>query len=196
MERKHSAPSKFIITSRLTLQAHSDIFCYSLTELPADAVYSFIRYEAMGRNIARLANATDEQLAGIYRTVGGNPLALKLVIGQVAFLPLQQVLTNLKLATGKKIDQLYTYIYWQAWEMLDDLGRQLFLAMPAVNDGTFAEVAMASGLDPHETQEPLLRLIDLSLLQLGGDLDEPRYRLHRLTETFLMHEVLKWQSLS
>lgn len=194
--RRLAAPSKFVITSRLTLQAYSDIYCYSLTELPEEEVYAFIRYEATGRNIARLANATDEQLASIYRSVGGNPLALKLVIGQAAFLPLPQVLTNLELAQGKKIDQLYTYIYWQAWEMLDDTGRQLFLAMPAVDDGTFLELTMASGLEPDETQEALLRLIDLSLVQISGDLDEPRYRLHRLTETFLMHEVLKWQSLS
>lgn len=194
--RRLAAPSKFVITSRLTLQEYADIFCYSLTELSAAQVYAFIRYEATGRNIARLVNATDEQLESIYQTVGGNPLALKLVIGQTAFLPLPQVLTNLELAQGKKIDQLYTYIYWQAWAMLDDVGRQLLLAMPTVDDGTFAELTMASGLDPDETQEALLRLIALSLVQVSGDLDEPRYRLHRLTETFLMHEVLKWQSPS
>ena len=191
--RQLANPSKFLITTRLTLQAYSDIFCYSLTELPADEVHAFIRYEAAGRNIQRLAGATDAQLQNIYEVVGGNPLALKLVIGQAAFLPLGQVLENLQLAQGKKIDQLYVYIYWQAWEMLDDAGRQLFLSMPAVDDGTFMELSMVSGLDPDETQEALVRLIDLSLVQTGGDLDEPRYSLHRLTETFLMHEVLKWQ---
>ncbi|MEZ4656952.1 MAG: BTAD domain-containing putative transcriptional regulator [Caldilineaceae bacterium] len=191
--RQLANPSKFLITTRLTLQSYSDIFCYSLTELPAAEVHAFIRYEAAGRNIERLAGATDAQLQNIYEVVGGNPLALKLVIGQAAFLPLGQVLENLQLAQGKKIDQLYVYIYWQAWEMLDDAGRQLFLAMPAVDDGAFMELVMVSGLDPDETQEALVRLIDLSLVQTGGDLDEPRYRLHRLTETFLMHEVLKWQ---
>ncbi|MEZ4707273.1 MAG: BTAD domain-containing putative transcriptional regulator [Caldilineaceae bacterium] len=191
--RQLANPSKFLVTTRFTLQAYSDIFCYSLTELPADEVHAFIRYDAAGRNIQRLANASDEQLQSIYEVVGGNPLALKLVIGQAAFLPLSQVLENLQLAQGKKIDQLYIYIYWQAWEMLDAAGRQLFLAMPAVDDGTFMELVMVSGLDPDETQEALVRLIDLSLVQTGGDLDEPRYRLHRLTETFLMHEVLKWQ---
>jgi hypothetical protein len=33
------------------------------------------------------------------------------VIGQIAILPLPQILEDLKLARGKKIDELYIYIY-------------------------------------------------------------------------------------
>ena len=193
--RQLANPSTFLITTRLTLQSYSDIFCYSLTELGEEEAIAFLRHEAGVRNIARLVDATQAQFENIYHVVGGNPLALQLVMGQVRFLALAQVLENLQEAQGKKIDQLYVYIYWQAWEMLDEASRQLFLSMPAVDDGTFMELSFASALDPDDLQEALSRLMDLSLVQIRGDLDEPRYRLHRLTETFLMNEVLKWQSL-
>lgn len=192
--RQLANPSKFLITSRFSLQSYSDIFCYSLTELAEPDALDFLRHEANVRNIARLMQADDVQLAAIYDVVGGNPLALKLVIGQVLFLPLSQVLDNLRQAQGKRIDQLYTYIYWQAWQMLSDGSRQLFLSLPLVPNGTFDQLRLASELDADDLQEALAQLSALSLVQTGGDLDVPRYRLHRLTETFLMNEVLKWQA--
>ena len=186
-------PSKCLITSRLTLQSYSDIFCYSLTELEEEDAHAFLRHEATVRNSARLASASQAELHEIYQLVGGNPLALKLVIGQLTFLPLPQVLDNLREARGKRIDQLYTYIYWQAWQMLTEQSRQLLLSLPLAPNGTFAQLALVSELEIDELQEGLAQLNALSLVQTGGDLNEPRYRLHRLTETFLMNEVLQWQ---
>lgn len=191
--RQLANPSKFLITSRLSLQAHSDVYCYSLTELNEADTLTFLRHEAETRGIVRLANAAEAEFREIYAVVGGNPLALKLVMGQVRFLSLAQVLDNLVEAQGKRIDQLYTYIYWQAWQMLDDPSRQLFLTMPTVPNSTFAQLVAISELDADTMQSALSRLIALSLIQVGGELHEPRYRLHRLTETFLMNEVLKWQ---
>ena len=188
-------PSTFLLTTRHSLQADSDVFCYSLSELHEADALAFLYHEAEVRNLTRLNGASRTQLARICEVVGGNPLALKLVLGQVRVRSLAQVLDNLRAARGKRIDQLYFYIYWQAWAMLDETARQLFLAMPAVNDGTFDELLLASALDADDVQEALTRLMDLSLVQMGGDLNEPRYRLHRLTETFLMNEVLKWQTL-
>lgn len=186
-------PSKCLITSRLTLQSYSDIFCYSLTELEEEDAHSFLRYEATVRNSARLANASQDELHKIYQFVGGNPLALKLVIGQLTFLPLSHVLDNLRDARGKRVDQLYTYIYWQAWQMLTEQSRQLLLSLPLAPNGTFAQLALVSELEIDELQEGLAQLNALSLVQTSGDLNEPRYRLHRLTETFLMTEVIQWQ---
>jgi hypothetical protein len=35
--------------------------------------------------------------------------------------------------------------------------------------------------------------VNRSLVISRGDLEERRYSIHRLTETFLLNEVLKWQ---
>ena len=192
--RQLANPSKFLITTRFSLRAEADIFAYTLAGLSESDVLAFLRYEAATRNIAPLLAATPEQLTAIYRVVGGNPLALKLVMGQAAFLPLAQILTNLQQAQGKRVDALYTYIYWQAWQMLSPVERQLLLTLPLAPNGAFDQLTLASGLDEETLQGVLARLIELSLVQVGGDLSEPRYGLHRLTETFLLHEVLKWQS--
>jgi hypothetical protein len=192
--RQLANPSKFLISTRFSLRAEADVFAYTLTGLSESDALALVRYEAETRNIAPLLTASPEQLTDIHRVVGGNPLALKLVMGQAAFLPLAQVLTNLELARGKRVEALYNYIYWQAWQLLTPNERHLFLTLPLAPNGDFEQVALASGLEEEALQGALARLIELSLLHVAGDLSAPRYSLHRLTETFLMHEVLKWQS--
>lgn len=185
-------PSKVLITSRLSLRAYADIYTQTLGELPEPDTIALIRHESTVRGLTILSEATDEHLQAIYQVVGGHPLALNLVLGQLSYLPLRQVLTGLQEARGERIEQLYSYIYWQAWQMLDDAGRQLFLTLPIVYNGTYGQLAKASLLDTDELSAALSQLIRLSLVQVAGDIMEPRYRLHRLTETFLMNEVLKW----
>ncbi|MFK7804056.1 MAG: tetratricopeptide repeat protein [Anaerolineae bacterium] len=194
--RHLAQPSKFLITSRMSLQHESDIVCHSLTELSQSDALAFLQYEAEQQQIRPLMAADTDNLSKIYETVGGNPLALKLVIGQSAFLPLDHILDSLKLAKETQVDQLYRYIYLQAWEMLDPSGRKLFLSLPIASNGTFHQLHIASRLDLSELQAALASLRSLSLVEVGGDLSQPRYRLHRLTETFLMNEVIKWQEPS
>ena len=130
----------------------------------------------------------------IYKVAGGNPLALKLIVGQICVLPLSQVLQNLKQARGKAIDDLYTYIYWQAWHALDTASQKLLLIMPLVQGGTFEQLAALSEFLRDELEEALDHLIRLSLVEVRGDFEQRRYQIHRLTETFLLHEVIKWKS--
>ncbi|MBV7337995.1 hypothetical protein KFU94_59165 [Chloroflexi bacterium TSY] len=194
--RQLANPSKFLLTSRFSRRAQAEIYSHTLRELSEGDTLTLLRHEANARGIDALAEAQPEQLSAIYQVVGGNPLALKMVVGQVGFLPLQQVLTNLEEARGKRVDELYTYIYWQAWQLLTATERQLFLAMPMVPDATFNQLALASGLDEESLANALARLVQQSLVQVAGDLNERYYRLHRLTETFLMNEVLKWQLIT
>jgi hypothetical protein len=191
--RKLANPSKFLLTSRHSLHTYSDVFCVSLKELSRAHVFAFLRHEAEVRGLPALANALPAQLESIYQVVGGNPLALKLVIGQICVLPLPLVLENLKQARGKKTDELYTYIYWQAWQTMDALSRQLLLVMPLAQDGTLAQLIALSELEADGVNQALEQLMALSLVEVRGDLQQHRYRIHRLTETFLLNEVVKWQ---
>jgi hypothetical protein len=132
-------------------------------------------------------------LEAIYRVVGGNPLALKLVIGQIHILPLSHVLENLRQAQGKRTEDLYTYIYWQAWQRLDTPSQKVLLVMPLAQGGTLVQLTRVSELALPELNQALEHLITLSLVEAYGDIEERRYRIHRLTETFLLTEVTKWQ---
>jgi hypothetical protein len=187
-------PSKVLLTSRYSLRTYPDVFCLALASLNRDNTFALIRHEANTRGLPMLANTSDPELERIYEVVGGNPLALKLVVGQTAFLPLSQVLDNLKEARGKSITDLYSHIYWQAWQMLDVASQQTLLVMPLVQEGTLNQLIALSRLEPAELQTTLQQLITLSLVQVGGDLDQRRYSIHRLTETFLLNEAITWQS--
>ena len=189
-------PSKFLITSRYSLRTQgSGIHCQTLHGLNQADAAAFLKYEAEIRDIQALAQASPAQLASIYQVVGGNPLALKLVAGQLSVLPLGQVLDNLRQADVKSVEELYIYIYWQTWEMLSEACRQMLVAMPLAQEGNFADVRRESELDSLLAGQALQELTTFSLVEVGGDLEQPRYRIHRLTETFLLHEVIKWQQL-
>ncbi|MEM7348718.1 MAG: NB-ARC domain-containing protein, partial [Chloroflexota bacterium] len=194
--QKLANPTKFLLTTRFSLRTlGSNIHSHTLRGLNKADTYDFLRHEATVRGIQPLANASDDQLTHIYEVVGGNPLALKLVVGQLCVLPLPQVLDNLRQAEQQTIDELYIYIYWQAWEMLSEAGRQALVGMPLAQEGTFEDVMRESELDVAETTLALKELTTLSLVDVGGDLAQPRYQIHRLTETFLLNEVIKWQAL-
>jgi AraC-like DNA-binding protein len=191
-------PTKVLLTSRDSLHAYSGVFCVKVKELDRDDVFALIQHEAAARGLRALSDASQEQLESVYQVVGGNPLAIKLVIGQTFVLPLSQVLDNLRQAQGKPTDELYTFIYWQAWNKLSAAGRQALLAMPlaAPQGSAFPHLAAVSGLDAGELSEALDQLAAQSLVEVSGTLEERRYRIHRLTETFLITEVIKWQSSS
>jgi hypothetical protein len=192
--RQLANPSKFLLTSRHSLRAYADIFCLNVTELSQADALALLSYEARLRDLAPLIQATPSQLASIYEVVGGNPLALKLVLGQIHALPLFQVLENLKQAQGRKITELYTYIYWQSWQALSDAGKQALLALPLASPrgSTLTHLAAVSELELGELSQAVEELITFSLVEVGGDLDNRRYSIHRLTETFLLTEITRW----
>lgn len=184
-------PTKFLLTSRL-MPPQTGIASIRLAELDRAASFDLLRHEAALRHMTTLADAAEEQLDRIYQVVGGHPLALKLVIGQLHSLPLSQVLDSLREAQGKRVDELYTFIYWQAWQTLAESSRQLLLVMPLAQNGTIDHLATTSQLPMGDLHDALTQLTTLSLLEVSGAIDQRRYRIHRLTETFLLNEVLKW----
>lgn len=192
--RRLANPAKFLLTSRHSLHTQADVFCCSLAELDQTESLRFIRYEAGIRGLSMLANASEADLLRIHEVVGGNPLAIKLVVGQLSVLPLAQVLDNLKQARGQKIGALYSYIYWQTWQMLTHHSRQTLLILPLTQEATLEQLLAVSGLELTQLSEALEQLAALSLIQIGGNLAERRYTIHRLTETFLLQEALKWQA--
>lgn len=186
-------PSKVILTSRHSIQAYPNIFCYALTELNRTDSFQLIIQEADRRGIPDLAKASETQLERIHAVVGGNPLAIKLVVGQTAFLALPHVLDNLKDAQGQSVLDLYTHIYHQVWALLSPQSRQVLLIMPLAQDGALQQLLTLSELEPAPLHEALQQLAVLSLVQVEGNLEERYYTIHRLTETFLLNEKIKWR---
>jgi hypothetical protein len=192
--RELAAPTKFLLTSRESLFTQPDVYHFSVPELsPADAL-ELIRHEAQGRNLTQLAQATDAELLPIVEIAGGNPLALRLIAGQTYIHPLQVVLDNLAKARGAQIENLYTYIYRQAWERLDEVTRRTLLAMPLVTPAgaDLAYLVEICEIDAGQVIQALESLVRLNLVDVRGDLHQRRYTIHNLTRTFLHEQVLRW----
>ena len=193
--RRLARPTKFLLTSR---EYMADIHNHHLGELSRPATVTFLRYMGECQDLLALTRAPETQLQEIYEVAGGNPLALKLVIGQLqsGLRGLSQVLRNLQQGRGKPMAELYTFIYWQAWHDLSEPARRLFVFMPQTPNATGADLARKSKLSEEALAQAMAELTSRSLVEVRGDLEGPYYYLHRLTETFLLNEVIQWPSLA
>jgi len=193
--RKLSNPTKFVLTSRHSLYTETGIYHFPIPELSAENALRLMRYEAQLSNLPQVEKADDAALLPIWTKVGGNPLALRLVIGQMHVHGLNVVLTDLTSARGVKAENFYTYIYRRAWDYLDETARNALLVMPMVTEegGTLAYLSAVSGIDAHALNIALEQLVMLNLVDSRGNLHERYYTIHHLTRTFLHEQVAKWQ---
>jgi hypothetical protein len=119
-----------------------------------------------------------------------------LIVGQLHFHELAQVLADLTLARGKKAETLYHYIYHSAWQNLAEATRQVWLLLPLLSEpeATLANLVAFSELSDIVVREALEQLVLQNLVICKGTLQERRYRLHSLTRTFLHEQVVQWQT--
>jgi DNA polymerase III delta prime subunit len=185
-----AGPSKFLLTTRHSLRDSSGIYIITLGPLSKDDTLAMVRYEAGTRGLPELAAASDKKLAPIHAATGGNPLAVKLIIGQVHSLSLPTVLSRFKSAKGKPFSELLTFLYETAWETLDASCRRVLQALTLVAEGggRLEQIAAAADLDEGQAAACLHRLAVLSLVNVGGGLHERRYSLHSLTQAFVARQ--------
>jgi hypothetical protein len=132
-----------------------------------------------------VVEAPDDALHPILAVTGGNPLALKLVVGQLATLPLSQVLAALQ-SVQPSADPFYHHLYHTSWELLSPPARQLLVRMAPLPEagGAWDDVAATSSLSDSVLRASLAELTAHSLLQVAG-LEEKVYCLHPLTRHFV-----------
>lgn len=192
--RDLASPTKFLLTSRASLFGEADVYHFAVPELTRSVTLSLVRQEARLRNLPDLLAASDDELQPIVETVGGNPLAIRLVVGQTHLHALDVILENLRAARGQSIEQFYTFIYRQAWDALDEPARRVLLVMPLVSmlGGTLEHIGKVSQLEPGTVTDALGRLVRLNLVDSRGDLKTRHYTIHNLTATFLQEQVIRW----
>ena len=192
--RRLAGPAKVLLTTRHSLFGEPGVFHFQTPELSEPDALALARLEAEQRNLPELSQASDAELHPLYETVGGNPLAIRLVVGQLHVHSLAGILADLAAARGQPIENLYTYIYWAAWNRLGELARRALLAMPLVTErgGTLDYLAQVSGLDPGRLSGVLAELVALNLVDSRGDLHQRRYTIHALTRSFLLEQVARW----
>ena len=188
-------PSKVLLTTRKRIDDQTDIFHRPVEELAIGDAFALIRQEARRSNLAELAAGSDDLLAPVYDTVGGNPLALQLVVGQLHTFGLDELLADLKGARGHGVENLYAFIYRRAWDGLDEPARRLLLVMPLtpVQGENLDFLTQVSDLPPEQLRQAVQTLAQQNLLNVGGSVQQRRYSIHSLTRTFLLEQVARWQ---
>jgi hypothetical protein len=175
--------TRFLLTSRQRLPLLSGCANLFLHELPHEACIAIMQYEARERKL----QISPEDMEKVFSLVGGNPMALKLVIGQAASLPLHRVLENLvPAAKGTPAGIILQQIYRHSWKLLLPGARQVLFAMERFSpSGTsYEELQQATELGSKELDSALQQLITHSLVVYDpAPID--KYRIHRLTYIFL-----------
>ena len=187
-------PGKFLLTTRTRLTGQAAVRNVSVDELSFADAQVFMRHHAQDTGVAVVVEAQTADLQAIYDTVGGNPLALKLVVTLLDSVPLPRVLAELARGPQGKVEEMYRHIYWRTWQTLEQDARDLLQAMPIVADigATPEYLQNVSGLEEDRLWPAIQELHRRSLLEVRGNLHEKRYGIHRLTETFLRTEIIHW----
>ncbi len=188
-------PSKILITSRYSVETPATLVL-RMDELSWEESCELLTFEAEQRGLGEIAAAPPSTLRPIYEVVGGNPLALKLVMGQLTLLPLDEVLRRLQQA--RKISEraeyeLYHYLYRATWQLLSPAAHELMLTLIAfpLHGAAWEELLAISDLDRATLLLAVKECRERSLLNVTG-WPQKVYSMHRLTYTFLMTDVLKW----
>ena len=190
-----AVPSRFLLTTRVHPSSlQTAVYRHSLRELPEPDATELIYHYAESIGIDGIQEATDEHILAIYQMTGGNPLALRLVVGLLDTLPLSHILAGFLNNQVAEIESVYSRIYQQAWQTLSDNARELLQAMPLVAEtGATPDYLLAiSGIDENQFWPALNELRGRSLIEVRGSLLEKKYGIHRLTDSFLRNEVVFW----
>ena len=189
-----ASPSKFLLTTRVRPIGEASVFSYSVDTLGDSDSGNLLRHHAQIIGQPDLAIATDEQAAYIYNIVGGNPLALKLVVSLAMTMPVDFVLDDLTQGNTAEVGLMYDRIYKRTWQVLTHTQRRLLRAMPLVAEsgGSVDQIRAITALDDAELWPAMNDLVNRSLLELLGTTWERRYGIHRLTASFLQTSINHW----
>ena len=192
-----SGKSRFLLTSRHTVPADSGWATVPVDQLSLESTAELIQAQALRDGVAPLAEVTKEEIEPIYQVVGGNPLAIKLVVGLMRTRPLSTIIEDIPQAKSKKIEALYKHIYWEAWRALSENGRSLLEMMFSADEmGYDAEdLRDFSTLTGGTLWDAVDELIERSLMEKSDDLENSLYSIHRLTTSFLQTEIIHWPEL-
>ncbi len=128
---------------------------------------------------------TPDAIDQLYDVLGGNPLAGRLAISQLAVLPPERVLDGLPDVEAVEGVGLFDWLFRPTWEALPPEAHRAALALALLpHEGAgWHVVAEASRLRPTRLDNALRALVDASLVEAAGD--PPRYTMHALARLFV-----------
>jgi len=185
--------SRFVLTSRHQAAPGYGVYPFHVPALDKDDALQLVRHAAGQSGLHAVEHADDETLSPIYAAVGGNPLALLLVTGQLRDRPLPAVLATLHTQRGQFAEEMYAHIFRHSLDQLDEQAMHVLTLMPLMPEqgASYAMLRALTGLDDGVLGDALRRLVEMNLVThiLGPSLDESIYTIHTLTATYLAEQM-------
>ena len=190
---RYCGQCKIIITTRESLREFPYVTVFQVPELSQTHASQLVEEEVRRRGGTPGISASE--MEALISTVGGLPLALKLVAAQTRLSSVAEIINEFKNAEGGK-ESIYRFLYWKIWHSLSNPSRRLLFtfltADPEGEDPMFLEIL--SGLAPAAFIRSFTELDEFSLIESNWSKEIPKHRIHRLTSTFLQTDVLKtWE---
>lgn len=183
--------SKILLTSRFRIKPEASVV--ELQGLDMEGSLELIRNQMDKLGISREISLNDATLQEIAQLTRGNPLAIKLVVGQLVYYPVAKVLSELH--DEAKVTNEVTNIFSGVWEMLSEDAQKLLITIlqfaPDVG-GTINALKVVSGFSSREIESAITELLRFSMLEVFDSSfnQEKRYYLHPLTRQFLLSSIL------
>jgi hypothetical protein len=192
-----AGPTKFLLTSRNHPATNLQVFSHPLKELDLEDTKDFLHYKQRVSGFVEML--MEAQVEAIFGVVGGNPLALELILGLLRDLTLDDVLEDLKKVALSETEEMYRRIYWRAWNMLSPEAKKILLALPLATEagGDSTHLKAITKLEQREFLAAVVELSQRSLIMVKvGPADQRLYQIHRLTETFLYTHIIDPDNLT
>lgn len=184
-------PTKFLITSRTNLYEEPSVYHLPLPGLPKSEALALLQREARLRNIPRVKEMDNQLFDTIYDTVGGIPLALRLIAGQAQTRPIDTILAEMNQVRGDKNEAFFKFIFQDAWQHLGQRARAVLLSMLLSTHfgATIEYVAALCKLPLDIVRTTLAELTARNLVNDNHAATEQklRYTIHNLTRAYLRH---------
>lgn len=188
-------PSKVLITTRyIWPQASSVIALGGLTEQQTRQMM-----EEIGRNQGIEGRISAEDIRTIYDVTGGLPLAINLIIGQLArggnFTRIINDLTAHGNQPHKDVtENMFESLFGGSWNLLTDVEQRMLMSMTFFT--TSASLEAIKEINKTDQKQyfdnEIDNLIKMSLIQPTRDSKgdgEPRYSLHPLTRSYANNKI-------
>jgi NB-ARC domain len=199
LEKLSVGASKFLLTTRHSLRAYAYVKQIPLKELSREDSDKLLR---------RLADGlTSDHSTQIYDLIGGIPLIIHLVAGQIKRKNFATVLEGLQRKASQfarddetaddklslddeelKRREMFDYVYKTTWLLLSDNAETLMLRLGhhmVATGSSYQRVRFISLMPELEFSQALDELIGYHLVTVMGTVDERVYSIHRFTQMFV-----------
>jgi tetratricopeptide (TPR) repeat protein len=186
-----SPQTKAVITTRERLV--DNVWAVEIGGLPRSDADTLLIQEATRLEVSSVLNAPAALAERFFQITEGNPLAIRLSVGQIhqGTASFGDIVMTLQDA-GR--GELFATIFQRTWNQVllnDDYARRVLTVM-ALHSSSVSRVALEAGADVHGNSltNAIKRLVELSLLDVYETtrLTALRYKIHPLTRSFARHQ--------